>query len=229
MWNAAELGAALAGCARLRLRRRRPAGHDWPLAQAASATRYVARLNDLYAANLAKRNVELVRGRAAFLDARTVSVGGRALSGPAHRHRDRRTADGAARSAGAELGITSDGFFELEALPGARRGRRARLHRRGAGRHLRRPGCADHAGAPRGDGAARLRSHARRDDARDAARVGRHARSPVPLPARSRAAPTARSRARCADGRAIGPFDCVLWAVGRAGAGRGSRPASAPA
>jgi glutathione reductase (NADPH) len=114
MWNAAELGGALHDAPgygfQLQL-----SGHDWGHLKAGRDA-YVHRLNGIYAANLAKRDVELVRARASFLDqhslragARTlkaehilIATGGRPLLPPIP---------------GAELGITSDGFFALPARP----------------------------------------------------------------------------------------------------------------
>jgi glutathione reductase (NADPH) len=114
MWNAAELGGALhdARDYAFRLDER---GHDW---QSLKRKRdaYVTKLNEIYAANLARRNVELLRGRASFLDARTVSAAGRTLSAP-HVIIATGGRPEVPRVPGAELGITSDGFFELEALP----------------------------------------------------------------------------------------------------------------
>jgi glutathione reductase (NADPH) len=114
MWNAAELGSALHDAVDygfpvesgdvdwLLLKRRRDA--------------YIERLNGLYAASLSRRHVELVRARASFVDEHTVSAGGRLL-----------TADNVFIATGgrplvpdvpgAELGITSDGFFALTARP----------------------------------------------------------------------------------------------------------------
>jgi len=77
---------------------------------------YILELNAVYAANLARRKVELVRARASFLDARGVSAGGRRLQAP---HVIIATGGRARRPLipGAELGITSDGFFELSERP----------------------------------------------------------------------------------------------------------------
>jgi glutathione reductase (NADPH) len=115
MWNAAELGSALEDAPQYGFRLDR-GGHDWPLLKHKRDV-YLRRLNDLYAANLERRKVELVRARASFADAHTVSAAGRALGADhviiATGGRPRLPA-----IPGAELGITSDGFFELEALPG---------------------------------------------------------------------------------------------------------------
>ena len=89
--------------------------HDW----AALKTRrdaYVERLNGIYARNLDQKNIPHIVGTARMTDANTVQVGDRALSA-AHLI----VATGGRPSIpaipGAELGIDSDGFFELETLP----------------------------------------------------------------------------------------------------------------
>jgi glutathione reductase (NADPH) len=77
---------------------------------------YVSRLRDIYARNLEKDGVERLEGFATFADARSVEVGGERFEAP-----HILLATGGAPSIppipGAELGITSDGFFELERLP----------------------------------------------------------------------------------------------------------------
>ena len=90
-------------------------GHDWSaLKQRRDA--YVARLNGIYQENLDKRNVELIRGTGDFVNKNSIRVesddyradniviatGGRPIVPRIH---------------GAELGITSDGFFELPDRP----------------------------------------------------------------------------------------------------------------
>jgi len=91
------------------------AGHDWPALKAARDA-YVLRLNGIYEANLAKSKVEVVRGRARLVDARTVVVDGRRLTAPriviATGGRPRWP-----KIPGAELGIDSDGFFDLARRP----------------------------------------------------------------------------------------------------------------
>jgi glutathione reductase (NADPH) len=90
-------------------------GHDW----SALKTRrdaYVARLNDIYDNNLDKRGVTLVEGHARFIDANTVDVDGKAYVA------ERIVVATGGQPIvpdipGAELGITSDGFFELEEQP----------------------------------------------------------------------------------------------------------------
>ena len=77
---------------------------------------YVLRLNGIYERNLAAKGVAYVRGAARFVDAHTVEVNGRRLSA---RHIVLATGGHPTlpNLPGAQLGISSDGFFELETLP----------------------------------------------------------------------------------------------------------------
>jgi glutathione reductase (NADPH) len=89
---------------------------DWPvLKQKRDA--YIAKLNGIYQSLLEKSRVEIVRGWAKFRDRRTVVVGDRMLVG---KHIVVATGGRPVLPdlPGMELGITSDGFFELEAQPG---------------------------------------------------------------------------------------------------------------
>ncbi|MDA8347453.1 MAG: glutathione-disulfide reductase [Pseudomonadota bacterium] len=90
-------------------------GHDW---QALKSKRdaYIERLNGIYAGNLDKRGVTLVRGRAAFADRTHVTVGSERFSAP---HIIVATGGHPVVPPvpGAGLGITSDGFFELSSRP----------------------------------------------------------------------------------------------------------------
>jgi glutathione reductase (NADPH) len=92
------------------------AGHDWLKLRTAREA-YIARLNGIYAANLARKKVDWLDGTARFLDAQTVTVGGEVLTAP-----HITIATGGAPTVpsipGAHLGITSDGFFALEERPG---------------------------------------------------------------------------------------------------------------
>lgn len=90
-------------------------GFDWGMLKTARDD-YVARLNDIYAKRLSDCGIADIRGTGRFVDARSVEVNGERLSA------DRvLIATGGAPIVpglpGAELGITSDGFFELEACP----------------------------------------------------------------------------------------------------------------
>jgi len=88
---------------------------DW-LQLKAGRDSYVERLNKIYARNLANSAVTMIEGRAAFSSNNSVTVNGDTYSA------DHIVIACGGRPtvpeiSGAELGITSDGFFELEALP----------------------------------------------------------------------------------------------------------------
>jgi glutathione reductase (NADPH) len=114
MWNAAGVAEAL---------RDAPdygftvdvGAHDWGHLKHRRDT-YVHRLNGIYAANLAKANVEVLHERATFTAAHTVQAGGRTLSAP---HIVIATGGHPTLPAlpGVELGITSDDFFALAVRP----------------------------------------------------------------------------------------------------------------
>jgi len=114
MWNASQVVDALQAAAGygfdVQLR-----GHDFAGLRARREA-YIARMRDVYQNNLHKDNVQLFTGHARFSGAREVTVGGATLSA-AHVL----IATGSAASVpdlpGAELGVISDGFFALEALP----------------------------------------------------------------------------------------------------------------
>ena len=114
MWYAASLAHMLGDAPDygFDLERR---GFDWGRLKKARDD-YVARLNGIYAKRLSDGGIADVRGTGRFLDAHTVEVNGERLSA------DRvLIATGGAPTVpelpGAELGITSDGFFEIEACP----------------------------------------------------------------------------------------------------------------
>lgn len=90
-------------------------GLDWPQLKR-QRDAYVARLNGIYERNLANKNIEHVKGRARFVDATTIETGGEHFSAP-----NILIATGGRPELpmlpGAELGISSDGFFELEQQP----------------------------------------------------------------------------------------------------------------
>ena len=114
MWYASDL-AHSAGLARDYGFSIDVSGHDWPkLKEARDA--YVQRLNGIYARNLANKAVTLIEEAAQFVDRKTLTAGG-----------SRYAADHIVVATGgmpivpdlpgAELGITSDGFFELSECP----------------------------------------------------------------------------------------------------------------
>jgi len=114
MWNAAELATGLQDATdygfALDVR-----GLDFA-ALKAKRDAYILRLNGIYARNLDKRGVTLIRGRAHFTGPHELRVGGESLVAEriviATGGRPSRP-----RLPGEELGIDSDGFFALEALP----------------------------------------------------------------------------------------------------------------
>jgi glutathione reductase (NADPH) len=114
MWNAATVASSLrdAGDYGFDVQ---AAANDWGLLKT-KRDAYVLRLNGIYERNLAAKGVAYVRGAARFIDAHTVEVNGERLSA---RHMVIATGGKACVPPlpGAELGITSDGFFELATRP----------------------------------------------------------------------------------------------------------------
>jgi glutathione reductase (NADPH) len=89
--------------------------HDWAGLKSRRDA-YIKRLNGIYEKNLDKRGVTYVAGHARFVDAHTVDVDGQQMIA------DRIVISTGGRPSvpnipGAELGITSDEFFELEERP----------------------------------------------------------------------------------------------------------------
>lgn len=77
---------------------------------------YIKRLNGLYAKGLISNKVDHIEGRASFIDPHTVKVGDQTFT--ARRFLIATGGQPALPNiAGAELGITSDGFFELATQP----------------------------------------------------------------------------------------------------------------
>src|ERR1700686_3856171 len=114
MWNAGELAHALRDAAGygfdISLWR-----HDWPLLKQ-MRDEFIGRINAIYERNLDKQQVELLRGHARLLTAQSLQVGERMLSAGSIV-----LATGGQpiipRLPGADLGITSDGFFGLDKRP----------------------------------------------------------------------------------------------------------------
>ena len=90
-------------------------GHDWA-ALKSRRDAYIARLNNIYETNLDKRGVTYIAGDAKFIGANTIAVGN-------ERYQAERVVIATGGQpivpsiSGAELGITSDGFFALEQQP----------------------------------------------------------------------------------------------------------------
>jgi len=211
MWNAADIAERLEDAPDYGFRVT-VEGHDWALLKA-RRDEYIRRLNGIYERNLEKRKVELVRGRARFTGPRSVAVGDRTLQA------DHIVIATGGRPLlpdipGVELGITSDGFFELEERPQrvaivgsgyiavevagifAALGSEVTLVLRGQ-RVLR------HFDAMLGEAALNAMREEGVQIVTDA----------WPEALRERSDGTLRLALR--DGRQLEPFDCVLWAVGR--------------
>ncbi len=188
------------------------AGHDWGQLKL-KRDAYVARLNGIYAANLDKRGVTLLRERARLSPSQGVVAGGREYRAP---HIVIATGDHPAvpKIPGAEHGITSDGFFDLTTRPAgvaivgsgyvavelggvfSALGSHTTIVVRGDGllRHFE-PFIGDHLRETmRDEGAEVITQATVKSVERDAA---------------------GQLRLALADGRQLGPFDCVLWAIGR--------------
>ena len=211
MWNAAQIAHAAHDAVHygfdLTL-----SGHDWGALRVARDA-YITRLNGIYERNLAHRKVELVRGHAAFAGPNEVRVGDRLLEAP-----HVVIATGGRPSVppipGAGHGITSDGFFEL-----AERPRRIAVVGSGyiavelAGVFaalgsevtmvLRRDRLLRHFEAMLGDGLRKIMEG-------DGVAFLDHA---APRALERDADGTLRLLLQ--DGRVAGPFDTVLWAIGR--------------
>jgi glutathione reductase (NADPH) len=118
MWNAAGIALALADARDYAFAvggDAAPPASDWPLLKE-KRDAYVARLNAIYARNLEAKGVMHVRGHARFIDSRTVEVGGKRYTA-AHIVIATGGHPVIPSLPGAELGITSDAFFELEQRP----------------------------------------------------------------------------------------------------------------
>jgi len=88
---------------------------DWQrLIESRSA--YIARIHESYDSGLQRNKVDVIRGFGRFVDARTVEVSGRRLSAD-HILIATGTRPTWPAIPGAELGLDSDGFFALPALP----------------------------------------------------------------------------------------------------------------
>jgi glutathione reductase (NADPH) len=115
MWNAADIADGLEDATDYGFRLGAGEPHDWALLKT-KRDAYVTRLNGIYETNLAKRQIEVVHGRGKFIDGHTVEAGGRVLTAPhiliAVGGRPLIPA-----IPGADLGISSDGFFDLDKRP----------------------------------------------------------------------------------------------------------------
>lgn len=114
MWNATEIADALHHAKGYGFDVQ-VLGHDFAgLRERREA--YIARMREVYLKNLAKDGVQLIRGHATLRSASEVAVGERVLQA-AHVLIATGSTPSMPRVPGAELGLNSDGFFALEALP----------------------------------------------------------------------------------------------------------------
>ena len=222
MWNAAQLAHAAAAAHdygfELTLHR-----HDWALLKR-KRDAYVERLNGIYAGNLERRGVQLLRAHAQLGAAHCVVADGREYRAP---HIVLATGGHAVVPSipGAALGITSDGFFGLPERP-------ARVAIVGSGYV-----AVELAGVFAGLGSKvtmLLRGeHLLRHFEPFLGEQLRTLMSEEGVEVVAQAAPAALARdadgalqLELADGRRPGAFDCVVWAVGRiaAVAGLGLEP-----
>jgi len=186
-------------------------GHDWQaLKQARDA--YVLRLNGIYARNLEDRRVSLFRAVARLADAHTVMAGEAELQAT---HVLIATGGRPVVPAlpGAALGITSDGFFGLDRRP-------ATVAIAGSGYIAAELAGVFHALGTRVTLVIRRDRMLRSFDEMLSTGLMEQMREDgieiveKAVPAQLRAAADGRE-VLLADGRVLGPFECVLWAVGR--------------
>jgi len=211
MWNAGEIAHVLQDAAQYGFDVK-VNGTDW-VQLVRSREEYIRRLNAIYEGTLAKRKVDLIRGRARLKSAQSIEVAGRTV-----------TADvvvlangGEAmvpRLPGADLGTTSDGFFEFQDCPKnvaivgggyiaaelcgilAALGARTTVM-------IRHERILRHFDAMLGEGLMQIM----RDDG---IQIVTHA-APKSLARNGEAA----LELTTVDGRLLGPFDAVIWAIGR--------------
>jgi glutathione reductase (NADPH) len=210
MWNAASVALSLhdAGDYGFELK---AGGSDWA-ALKRKRDAYVLRLNGIYERNLSAKGVDYVRGAARFADPHTLEVNGRRL----HARHIVIATGGKPRLPtlpGAGFGISSDGFFDLEARP-------QRVAVIGSGY------IACELAASFRELGSEVEQFVRQDrlltnfDIMLGKSLMREARSQG-LIIHERVMPTAVREAAgkktlvAQDGREFAGFDCLLWAVGR--------------
>jgi glutathione reductase (NADPH) len=211
MWHAAELAHGMHDARDYGFEVAAPT-LNWA-ALVASREAYIRRLNGIYEQNLAKRNVEYVAGRARLTAPGTVTVGERTLRAP-HVY----IATGGSPSwpdiPGAQLGLSSDGFFALTERP-------ARVAVVGAGYT-----AVELAGVFRGlDSQTTLVIRRERvlrqfDSMLGETLLETMQKDGITIVSEAQPAALQRNVAdtlqlRLTDGRELGPFDAVIWAIGR--------------
>lgn len=187
-------------------------GHSWPdLKRKRDA--YIGRLNAIYERNLEKRAVNWIKGHASFVDERTIDVSGQAF-----------TADRFVIATGgypilpaipgAELGISSDGFFALDERP-------ERVALIGSGYvAVELAGVFNALGSSttvlvRKDGVLRSFDALLREELAKAMHASGISLETGVVPAALRKGADG-IEIDAADGRKFGSYDAVVWAIGRA-------------
>jgi glutathione reductase (NADPH) len=210
MWNAAGISTMVADAKHYGFDVTR-SGHDWMVLKG-KRDGYIARLNAIYARNLAAKGVEYVAGAARFIDARTVEVGGRRMTA-AHIVIATGCKPTVPDLPGAALGITSDGFFALDARP-------ERVAILGSGYIACELAGAFHELGSSVELFTRKRRLLRQFDAMLGTSLMREMRGQG-IVIHEQVAPAALLEASgkktlvAEDGRSFAGFDAVLWAVGR--------------
>ena len=210
MWNAARINETLDDAAGYGIALQRN-GFDWGALKAARDA-YIKKLNSIYHEGLDTSGVTEVAAAARFRDAHTITADGRNWSAP-HILLATGGRPATPRVPGAELGINSDAFFALKEQP-----RRAAVI--GAG-YI----ATEFAGVLHGLGS-EVTQVLRKDrilrgfdDDITALVSETMIASGITIAARSQPAALEKSgngiRIRTEDGRTLGDFDCVIWAVGR--------------
>ncbi|HLK70388.1 MAG TPA: glutathione-disulfide reductase [Steroidobacteraceae bacterium] len=212
MWNAAQIAASLHDAQGygfdVRIGR-----HDWALLKQRRDA-YVTRLNDIYERNLAARAVQLLRGHARLQDTNTVQVGEQRVSAQAIV-----LATGGRplipQVPGATFGVSSDGFFEMAERPASvavvGAGYIAAelsgiFHALGSSTTLvmRHERILRHFDAMLGEGLMQIMADEGMTVVTGAVPRALHRDAAGPL------------HLSTEDGRELGPFDALVWAVGRA-------------
>lgn len=115
MWHAADTAHAIANSRGYGFKVEQKAAFDWTNF-VARREQYIERLNGIYQSNLEKDDIDILTGQGRLTDAHHVEVAGKSYS--AERIL---LAPGGTPTVpdvpGAQMGITSDGFFELTSLP----------------------------------------------------------------------------------------------------------------